>query len=352
MKKFMEGKIRGMFLGAAIGDALGMPVESYTQGEILRLPGRITSFLEPKNHKWHGGKLFAGQWTDDTQLTLAIAKSLISKGQIDLDDMAREHIKALEEGDVGWGKSTKTSILKIKNGVHWLQAGNLGGAGNGVAMKIAPIGAFLSSRYDDIIGKFPFSLEALRHDKNIDLIVRLTLMTHRSDMAISSALAQVYAVVYCLKGRSKDFNAQRFCFAACAGAHEGYCQHGYFGDIARLTDNLPRTLEWLRDRTIFGKIRDMTDEDIIKKFNGGTCYVFNSLPFSHAFFLRKPHSIEALYDVVNAGGDTDSNGSIVGSLLGALHGTSIFPKQLIDNLWRKDEIVEIADEFYTKFFCG
>jgi ADP-ribosylglycohydrolase len=52
---------------------------------------------------------------------------------------------------------------------------------------------------------------------------------------------------------------------------------------------------------------------------------------------------------VSAGGDADSNGSMLAGLLGALHGASIFPDHLVDGLKNKDEVLEIADQFYEKF---
>lgn len=93
----------------------------------------------------------------------------------------------------------------------------------------------------------------------------------------------------------------------------------------------------------------MSDKGIISEFGQGSAYVYNSLPFSYAFFLRNQDSIETLYDVVSAGGDTDTNGSIVGSMLGAKNGVKIFPEHLINGLWRKDEILKTANDFCDKF---
>ena len=56
-----------------------------------------------------------------------------------------------------------------------------------------------------------------------------------------------------------------------------------------------------------------------------------------------------MYDCVSAGGDADSNGSKIGALLGALHGTSVFPQQLIDGLRERETILKVADKFFDKF---
>jgi ADP-ribosylglycohydrolase len=115
---------------------------------------------------------------------------------------------------------------------------------------------------------------------------------------------------------------------------------------------LPETLgeDRLTDR-LHTIDQPLTSDQIALNYGGGSCYVYNSLPFSYAFFLRNPNSIETLYDVVSAGGDTDSNGSIVGSLLGALHGTSIFPKYLTDALdpTQKALLEDVTNRFIEKF---
>mgnify|MGYP001607376832 FL=1 len=96
-------------------------------------------------------------------------------------------------------------------------------------------------------------------------------------------------------------------------------------------------------------IRLITNQEIIDTFGGGTCYVYNSLPFTYAFFFRNPTSIETLYDVVNSGGDTDTNGSMCGALLGALNGTAIFPQHLVDGLVGKEKILDVAERFCDAF---
>jgi len=89
----------------------------------------------------------------------------------------------------------------------------------------------------------------------------------------------------------------------------------------------------------------MPSDDIVKYCGSGGFLAHDSLPFSYAYFLRAPLSIDALYDVVSAGGDADTNGSFVGSLLGALHGRSIFPKHLVDGLVNRDALMERAEAF-------
>ncbi len=97
------------------------------------------------------------------------------------------------------------------------------------------------------------------------------------------------------------------------------------------------------------EFRESSPEQIASHYDGASCYVLNSQPFSFAMFLRNPYSIETLFDTVNAGGDTDTNGSMVASLLGALNGTKIFPQHLIEGLWQKDRILKVAHDFCDRF---
>ena len=45
-------RIRGMFLGIAIGDALGKPVEMFKIAKIAKLHGRVTKYLPCDGHKF------------------------------------------------------------------------------------------------------------------------------------------------------------------------------------------------------------------------------------------------------------------------------------------------------------
>lgn len=332
-----KDKISGMFLGIAIGDALGMPNENLTFEEIIAKNRRLTTYVRPDGHKWFDGRE-AGTWTDDTQLTLLIADSLIEHKKINLDDLAKRHVEYWKrEGDLGFGPTTRAAIKKLEAGVHWSQSGKSNnpkhGVGNALPMKVSPVGALRAS---------PFWLDQWLEWKSkfIDNIIELTLMTHYRRLAIDSALAHVFAINLCLSG---NFSIKNF-------LKEVYRWSDFilYEENSSLEDRLLKRFDML------SKIEpeSLTTEQIIKIFDGGTSYVYNSLPFSYAFFLRNPYSIETLYEVVNAGGDTDTNGSIVGGLLGVLNGASIFPQHLIDGLWQKDRILATADKFYEIFFTS
>lgn len=332
----VKEKINGLFFGIAIGDALFMPVETWSAEKIAARYGWLTDYKEPTEHKWLAGKS-AGTWTDDTQLTLAIADSLIQRGYIDIDDIARRHIEAWEiDGDRGFGRSTRTAIKNLMTGVHWSQSADIGpesGFGNALPMKVGPIGAYICSQI--------FQKDTLAQTNLMTDMRNLTFMTHRKPVALESALIHVNAVKFCLKSSPNSFSKLDFLdyIVRVAGKiHQTFPSH---------EPCLLSQLQYAKDVIRWG-INRAYDQNLLSEFPNDFL-VHNTLPRSYFFFLSNPFSLEAMFAAGNAGGDTDTNASLVGGLLGALNGLEIFPKYLIDGLNKKERIVETAEMFCKRF---
>ncbi len=73
----------GLLLGLGCGDALGRPVEFQSTGQIEQTHSRVTEMLA---HGIHGQP--AGTITDDTEMALCIARSLVEQGNFDPADVA------------------------------------------------------------------------------------------------------------------------------------------------------------------------------------------------------------------------------------------------------------------------
>ena len=69
-------RARGTLLGLACGDALGRPVEFESAAAIERTHGRVTEMLANGTHRQPAGTV-----TDDTDLALCIARSLVDCGE-------------------------------------------------------------------------------------------------------------------------------------------------------------------------------------------------------------------------------------------------------------------------------
>lgn len=327
-------KIRGCFMGTAIGDALGKPVESLSPQHIAERFGRIEKYLDCSSHKYFEND-DKGTTTDDWQLTKAVAKAFIATGKFDIEEIARQHIEEFKLSVRGWGASTREAVQRLTEGVAWSDASKTTipnrGLGNGVAMKVAPIGIYM--------GLTNPGLNEMLWEEHMRNIIGVASITHRSSIGVASGIVHSLAVLKCFMTDPKDeFHKRLFIQTIIGGAIMG---NSYYPTT--LKDNIKDRFEKLT--------KNYTPEEIADPalFGGGSCYVYDSLPFTYAFFLRNPNSIESLYDCVNAGGDTDTNGSMIGGMLGAYHGMSIFPDHLVNELTCKDEVLAIADQFCDKF---
>ena len=82
-------RVAGSMFGLAIGDAMGMPVEFRPRGN-----------FDPVTEYRAGGpfKLQAGQWTDDTAMSLCLASSLIECNGFDAAHQMKQYSRWIDDG--------------------------------------------------------------------------------------------------------------------------------------------------------------------------------------------------------------------------------------------------------------
>ncbi len=121
----------GALFGTFVGDALGMPFEGLPHASI------------PPSVEMIGARRGRGTYTDDTQMMIALAESLIARGRVEVADLARAFLDAYE-ADRGYGGGTRRVLELWRSGVAVDAAaaqvfGGQGSRGNGAAMRIAPV---------------------------------------------------------------------------------------------------------------------------------------------------------------------------------------------------------------------
>lgn len=347
-----RSKIRGMLIGGAIGDALGRPVESMSYNQIQKHhPEGVTDYVAPRANKWFKDDK-KGVMTDDTQLGIAVLKALIRANGFGMGTQAKYHVQALHESDEGWGGSLRTSITRLSEGVRWTESGktdnpNLG-SGNGVLMRISPIGAWYAAK----------GQKRLPWKKFADKVVQFSAMTHYS---VISALA---GVIHCTVIEELLWNDisrfERSDFFRCVskgldGRHyKRSRRHPNHYCIGHLNDNKNASAKLLHNMIKLYRAEELFNvEWAINEFGRGRSFVAYSMPFSYAFFIKNPYCVETMFKVAEAGGDTDTNAKIVGEMLGALHGIELFehPRyaHLIEKLDGHQNLYHLADQFCDKF---
>ena len=364
-----RSKVLGMLIGGAIGDALGAPIETWPPEKTAEVHGGpITCYVPPIGHKWFKPEEFLpGMTTDDTQLTIATMEGLIlgkeeaaAQGKFApyMDKIADRHIEASKNTVGGWGKTTTESVRRLSNGVHWEASGKTTdvkmGTGNGVPMKCSHLAAWLGSKIGqdferDGEGVFQFNQRC----------VDFSAMTHYTQMSAFATIVHCNLMYMLLWMKPGDL-IEKF-FFDLLGACEEYAEernkedHTFY-DMSHLNaseDCIKKRLfqVWhLRQTT---PAVELPVERLRQEFNNGSCYLYDSLPFAYAMFLRDKNTLQSILDVANAGGDSDTNAKIVGEMIGAYHGVELFEtpenRWAIEGLRNYDTLMQLADRFCKVF---
>ena len=278
-----EERFEGCILGGAIGDAFGSGYEHLIE------PDNETFYPfgkhEPEVPKW--------QITDDTILTLASCEAIVEDESLDPNTFANCFLKFFKQRKVvGIGSSTLKALQELDFGGHWSQVGRRGefAAGNGAAMRIAPI--------------------AFCEDVSNSRIREICSITHNNDEAYVGALSLVIAIRSIL---NKSWTGEENLLEIIIG-------------------QIPDTR--VRDRLIsVNKMSDTADLHEIGKL-GNDGYVVNAVPLAIAAASKVTElGLEKMYQqLIDLGGDTDTNCSIAGQIAGSLIGKNKIPQNLIDNL--------------------
>jgi poly(ADP-ribose) glycohydrolase ARH3 len=131
MARVDPDRARGALLGTFVGDALGMPFEG-------RPPEAIPLEVEMTE-----ARLGRGTYTDDTEMMIALAESLLRHGAVLPDELGRAFQQAYDPRR-GYGAGTREALRLVAAGVPASEAATRlfdgqGSLGNGAAMRIAPV---------------------------------------------------------------------------------------------------------------------------------------------------------------------------------------------------------------------
>jgi ADP-ribosylglycohydrolase len=309
-------RARGALYGLAIGDALGMPAEMLSREQIVSRWGLQLAGFEPAppGHPLADG-MSAGAVTDDTEQAVLLARLLVNgEGTI----APRELADAL----VSWeqdmtargsrsllGPSTKRALDAIRRGVPPEEAG-AGGATNGAAMRITPVGIAFAATAPGVDAGL---------SRLVDHVVEASMVTHNTSVALAGAAAVAAAVSAGIGGASVAGATEAGIAAARLASYRGHWIAG--ADVAA-------RIRWATDL-----VKDAGPDraaELIGTLVGTSLATQESVPAAFAVLSAVPGDPwRACLLAASLGGDTDTIAAMAGAIAGACHGQSAFPPHAI-----------------------
>ena len=308
-------RYQGCIVGLAVGDALGHPAEFKSPAQIRTKygPAGITDFEPAGSHP-------PGTYTDDTQMSLAVARALIGA-----DDSASLYA-AMGKEFVAWSKSPENNrspgmtcmqgCARLAGGISPLEAGIVESKGCGSAMRAAPV--------------------ALRYHGNIERIVEAagnqSRLTHRHPTAIAASIAVAVTTELALCNTS-------FGGIAWEEAGKRVVPEEWFLELLTATNGISE--EFTAKLLQVAAVLDLLPEAAYPLLGEGWV---GEEAFAGAFyaFLRSPRDYrQIVLTAANAGGDADSIACIAGAFSGAFNGLHAIPEE-----WRR-QVENAADLLET-----
>jgi ADP-ribosyl-[dinitrogen reductase] hydrolase len=300
----LRDRYRGALLGLAVGNTLGLPVESWPRERILQKYPDGVREMDPLELKL--------PWDDDLAQAVIIAEAILTHDTLGHDDLAARLLDWYESNGRGMGAQTRAVLNALRHGLLpseaarmiWERAGN-SPAGNGAVMRCAPIA--MRWRLD------PPRLRAETENSS--------RITHHDPRCGWSALAVNLAIADALNGRTATIES-------IAAALEA-------ADVSLILVQSARAASG----------RDL---DELKLDGEAMGYTLKAMQVGLWCLEHGGDFEESLVAVIRAGGDTDTNGAVAGAVLGALHGVGAIPPRWIAGVARAERLSAMADQLLER----
>lgn len=270
MNTDLHRRALGAYLGLAVGDALGAPVEFLTAREIAQ---------RGTHREMTGGgwlRLRPGQVTDDTEMSLCLGRAWIAAGGWDARMAAEQFAGWLRRHPIDVGNTCRRGIRRFMLDGSLKSPPSDGDGGNGAAMRILPVA--LATCGDEAAFKHAAIAQAhITHHHPLSDAATLTLgrMVH--------ALLVGQGIKACRKlANTLVEDYPKFRFSPYPGRASGY-----------IVDTMQTVL--------------------------------------HHFFHTDSFE-SCVVETVNRGEDADTTGAIVGMLAGAHYGVEAIPARWLKQL--------------------
>jgi len=285
-------RAHGCLLGQLAGDALGSEVEFQSSDAIARAHPHGFTKLSGGGH-W---RTIAGQPTDDSELALILARSIVQGGGFEAERAAQFYRFWYRSAPFDCGEATRAALSAISpDDVFHGRAASVARAAanktsqaNGSLMRVSPLGIFGHARPPAA------AAEAACADSAI---------THPHPVCQDACAVYVVAIAHAISSGAEPRSVYEFTRK--------------WAKANRADELVQRGLEDAETRA---------PADFQSKMG----HVVVALQNAFHQLLSAPTFSEGVVRTVMNGGDTDTNAAIAGGLLGAVHGREAVPVQ-----WRR-----------------
>ena len=298
-------------IGAAIGDAMGLPVqfndrEYFKAHPVTKMLGHMC-FNMPE-----------GSWSDDTSMTLATVDAIIKDKEINTKTIADNFVKWLKENEFtptgkayDVGGTCMKAVLKYARGVDKAEECGLTGEmdnGNGSLMRIIPVAYYCNAKN-------------LPEEEIYEVVKKVSSITHGHEIAVMGCFMYVMFAINLLKGDTLDEVYQKIKVIEYGKHFSDYAISKY-------------------DRIINHNIGDYDVDSI-----NSSGYVLDTLEAALWSLFNTESYDAAIIKAINLGLDTDTVGACTGGLAGIYYGLDSINEDWKKTLIKYDYIEEMCEKF-------
>ena len=303
--------VRDGIIGLAVGEAMGVPTESNKREDLLEKP--VVKMI-PKI----SNGIPKGAWSDGTSLAIATMDAISTSG-LNYTAMADNYVRWFTTNkfcSTNESFSIENTTLKslVRYTQHMDEAYECGSDdyfdnGNGSLARVLPIAYYFTAHKDT--------------DKKIYEVVKKTSsITHSHEVSVLGCYIFVRLLMNLLKGNNK---------------------YSALNQVKRLDYSMfsKEALDEYK-RILVADIAEFEIEEIKT-----SSFVVDTLEAAIWCFLKSESYKECVIATTNIGGDTDTIGAIAGALAGIFYGYTNIPKSYLEDLRKKDYLIELCEKFET-----
>lgn len=290
----------GCMVGLATGDALGAPHEG---GPLERLLWKMIG-------KTSDGHI---RWTDDTQMALDLACSLLTDDGIRPDALASRFASSYR-WNRGYGPGTAKVLKQIRRGKSWQTANSSvypdGSYGNGAAMRSPVLGLYFAGDTDAISRSTKES----------------AVVTHSHPLGIEAAIVIALATNSFLLGvESQELLSYLISVSS----------------RPEIRDRLAMAASWVNTNA------SPTPQEVASRLGSGVSAQTSCPTAIYVALRHRNETFERMMQfTIACRGDVDTIGAMAGALWGASRGSSELPSIPLES---RDEIVKIGTQLFERY---